>query len=171
MFAVIGAVLLMTSGPSAAAPRVADDITRRAEIVSYFATDSVRLAQAMRRAEAFAAVGRMADARREYRSAIAREIADGGYPVAAMWALANAYYAADNLGAAARTLDAMGDAARDAIDPATELKARVEAVTLWAQVGRRDRAVTTLERVRALLRSPAVPAQFRDEVRRRLGEP
>jgi hypothetical protein len=171
MFTTLGVTLIMT----AAAGGVATP-TPRAESVRHVARatmvvrDSQRVADALRRAEAFAIVGRLADAEREYRSLISAERREGAYPVVAMWYLASTYYAADDFPAAARALDTMADAAQEVIDPVTELRARFEAAVLWSKLKERDRMLADLGRVKALLKSPAIPESQRDAVRRRIAE-
>jgi hypothetical protein len=129
--------------------------------------DSARVAESMRRASAFAAAGRLGEARREYRSLINSERADGNYPAQALWMLANAYFAADNLGETARTLDQLAFAAQEV---PTELKARLEATVIWARLHEVTRAKAGLDRVRVLLRSPAISAEQRAWALKRIGE-
>lgn len=163
------AVTLLASAITSPAEASAD-ATRGIVRPPYLSADSARVANAVRRAAAFAAAGRMADARREYRVIISKESAEGGYPAAPLWLLANAYYADDNLGDAARTLDKLADAAREVIDPATELKARLEATMLWARMKEYGRARAGLDRVKLLIRSPAIPDTVRSWASKRIGE-
>jgi hypothetical protein len=165
---LVAVTLLATAIVSPA--EAASDSSRGIVRPPYLTTDSVRVAEALRRASAFAAVGRMSDARREYRSVISKEAADGGYPAAPLWLLANAYYADDNFGDAARTLEKLADAAREAVDPSTELTARLESTILWARLKEIERARTGLYRLRVLLKSPAIPDTVRSWARSRIGE-
>lgn len=162
--AALGAASGPTPGDGAGADALRTRAYGRGERV-----DSLRVAESLRRARAFAAAGRMAEMRREYRSLISAERADGEYPATAMWLLANAYFADDNLLATAQTLNAMADAANQVVDPATELRARFEATVLWARLGNREQAQAGLARVDVLLRSPAISDAQRAEVHRRMG--
>ncbi len=165
---IFAAVAASSSVP---APRAASvDFTRVIVRAPNVVSDSIRIAESLRRASSYAAAGRMAEARREYRSLIAIERAEGSVPTQALWMLANAYFADDNLSDAAGTLDRLADDARDMIDPVTELRARLEAAVLWAKVRRFDRASDGLARVRLLLRSPAISTTQRAWALSRLGE-
>ncbi|MDQ8166069.1 MAG: hypothetical protein P3A28_09995 [Gemmatimonadota bacterium] len=164
------AAALAATSPLHAAHDAAVDSTRVIVRAASVTTDSIRIAESLRRASSYAAAGRMAEARREYRSLISIERAEGSVPSQALWLLANAYFADDNLSDAASTLDRLADDARDFIDPATELPARLEAAILWAKVRRFDRARDGLARVRLLLRSPAISATQRSWALSRLGE-
>jgi hypothetical protein len=165
-FVAVTVLASAISSPAAASPDSARGIVRP----PYLTADSARIANAVRRAAAFAAAGRMADARREYRVIISKESAEGGYPAAPLWLLANAYYADENLADAARTLDKLAEAARDVVDPATELKSRLEATMLWARLKEFDRARAGLNRVKVLINSPAISETERRWAKSRIGE-
>jgi hypothetical protein len=132
------------------------------------ARDSLRLVTAIAEAERFEAAGRTAEARRAYRKVIADELEAGEYPVEAMWRLANSYFADENEVAAARELDRMAEAASRFGDPATELRARFESAVLYARHGEPARVAEHLERVRALLKSPAIDENTRRSVAARI---
>lgn len=163
-------VLAAMTGTSTPNRTPRPDAARHVARATMVVRDSARVADALRRAEAYAVVGRLADAEREYRSLISAERRDGAYPVVAMWYLASTYYAADKLPEAAKALDAMADAAQEVIDPTTELRARFEATVLWSKLKERERMHTDLDRVKTLLKSPAIPEAQREAVRRRIVE-
>jgi hypothetical protein len=132
--------------------------------------DSLRVAESLRRASAFAAAGRMGDARREYRMLITAERREGNYPAQALWMLANAYFAEDKIFETARTLDQLAFEAQEIIDPPTELRARLEAAVLWAKLREPTRARAGYLRVKQLLKSPAISAEQREWAKKRIGE-
>jgi hypothetical protein len=132
--------------------------------------DSSRFVAAMAEAERFEAAGRTADARRAYRKLISDELDAGEYPTEAMWRLANAYFADDNELGAARELDRLADAASSFGDPATELRARFESAVLYSRHHEPARVAAQLERVRALLKSPAIDEHTRQSISARIAK-
>jgi hypothetical protein len=130
--------------------------------------DSLRLVAGMAEAERFEAAGRSADARRTYRKLISDELGAGEYPLEAMWRLANAYFADDNEVDAARELDRLADAASHFGDPATELRARFESAVLYSRHNEPLRVAAHLDRVRALLKSPAIDENTRRSISARI---
>jgi hypothetical protein len=85
-----------------------------------------------------------------------------------MWLLAISYYAEGKEWDTARVLDELGQAARDVIDPNTELRARFEAAILWSNQRERGRASADAQRVLELLKSPAIAPDQRADVLSRL---
>jgi hypothetical protein len=150
-----------------ASARLATPSTRLAR-PAFTETDSIRVARALAEAERFASAGRMAEARRQYREVIRQQLADGDYPGAAMWLLANAYFAAGNDFDAASTLDDLSAMAAEFGDPKLELRAAFESAVLYAKQHRYDRASALVVRVRKLLKSPAIEEDLKQEVRSRL---
>jgi hypothetical protein len=135
---------------------------------AFIEADSIRVARALADAERFASAGRMAEARRQYREVIRQQLADGDYPGAAMWLLANAYFAAGNNFDAASTLDELSTVAAEFGDPKMELRAAFESAVLYAKQHRYDRVAALVSRVRKLLHSPAIDEDQKQEVRSRL---
>jgi hypothetical protein len=133
-----------------------------------FAGDSQRVADALNRAQRYAVTGRLADARREYRRVITSERQEGGYPAEPMWLLATSYFADGNEWDTALVLDELGQAAREVIDPNTELRARFEAAILWSNQRERGRASADAQRVLELLRSPAIAPDQRADLLSRM---
>jgi hypothetical protein len=130
--------------------------------------DSSRLVIGMAEAERLEAAGRQADARRVYRKLISEELDAGEYPSEAMWRLANAYFADDNELGAAHELDQLADAALSFADPATELRARFEAAVLYSRHNEPARAAAHVQRVRVLLKSPAIDERTKRSISARI---
>lgn len=132
------------------------------------ARDSLRIAAALARAERYATAGRIADARREYRDAIDEQAAAGESTAQTHWLLATAYYAEGRDLSAARALDDAARAAAEFGDPAMELRATFEAAVLYARQRMPDLVAARVDRTRRLLKSPAVPAELRESIARRM---
>lgn len=132
------------------------------------ARDSLRIAAALARAERYATAGRIADARREYRDAIDEQDAAGESTAQTHWLLATAYYAEGRELAAARALDDAARAAAEFGDPSMELRATFEAAVLYARQHMADLVATRVDRSRRLLKSPAVSAELRTSIERRI---
>ncbi|MEP7381280.1 MAG: hypothetical protein ABI910_06305 [Gemmatimonadota bacterium] len=139
---------------------------------SYFnarpAPDSARIEAVLSKADNATAAGRMAEARRLYRTLIDEQHESRQYAGKAIWRLAsNHIYDGDARGGALLLDDLAVEAARFG-DPTMELNATFEAAILWQKVKRNDLAMRNLERVQYLLQSPAISADLKARIQRRI---
>ncbi len=141
---------------------------------SYFnarpAPDSARIEEVLSKADNATAAGRMTEARRMYRTLIDEQRESRQYAGKAIWRLAtNHIYDGDARGGATLLDDLAVEASRFG-DPTMELNATFEAAILWQKVKRNDLAMRNLDRVEYLLQSPAISADLKERIQRRIVE-
>lgn len=130
--------------------------------------DSIRVANEIADADYLASSGLSAEAQRRYQEIIARQVADSGYAGQAMWQLANLLYGNVEEQAAAKQLDELAESALRFDDVNMELRARLEAATLYVQLHQATRSSAHVKRIKALLESPRIDTALRTEVEQRL---
>lgn len=132
------------------------------------APDSVRIEAVLTKADNHTAAGRMGEARRLYRGLIEEQRESRQYAGAALWRLAtNLVYDGDVQGGATMLDELAGEAARYG-DPTMELRATFEAAVLWQKARRQDLVRKNLDRVQCLLQSPAIAADVKTTIQRRI---
>jgi len=132
------------------------------------APDSTRVQAVLGKADNATAAGRMSEARRMYRALIEEQRSSRQYAGTALWRLAsNHVYDGDIRGGAALLDDLAAEAARYG-DPTMELRATFEAAVLWQKAKRHDLSLRNLERVQCLLQSPAIAADLKSTIQRRI---
>lgn len=132
------------------------------------APDSTRIHAVLSRADEATSSGRMGEARRLYRGLIQEQRDASQYAGTTIWKLAsNLVYDGDVKGAALLLDDLAAEASRFG-DPAMELRATFESAILWQKVKRNDLAMAHLDRVRCLLQSPAIAAEVKQSIERRI---
>lgn len=169
--ALLAATIASTAASAhAAAPSLGSRTHVRTSAAVLVATDSLRIAASIAEAERFAVAGRTGEARRRYRAVIEEQRANGDSPVATLWLMATSYYGDGDEVSAARTLDAAAAAASEYGDPEAELRATFEAAVLYASNRMPEQVAPRLERVRRLLKSPAIAPEQRQSIERRLAK-
>jgi hypothetical protein len=132
------------------------------------APDSARIEAVLGKADEATAAGRMREARRLYRTVIEEQRDARQYAGTALWRLASTHvYDGDIRGGAALLDDLAAEAARYG-DPTTELRATFEAAVLWQKSKRYDLTRRNMERVQCLLQSPAIAADLKSTIQRRI---
>lgn len=112
--------------------------------------------------------GREGAAIKLYRSIAATQREAREYAGTALWRLAGMQLFLGKTVDAAMTLDETAQEAARFGDPTMELKATFEAAILWQKARRQDVAMSHLERVRDLLRSPVVDQELKQSIERRI---
>ena len=128
------------------------------------------LAAVLAQAERFAVAGRGGDARRLYREAIEEQVAAGESASRTHWLIATTFFAEGRDLAAARALDEAAQSAAEFGDPEMELRATFEAAVLYAAQRMPEQVSSRVERVRRLLKSPAVGPEVRTGIERRMAQ-
>jgi tetratricopeptide (TPR) repeat protein len=119
-------------------------------------------------ADEWTTVGRYRDARRALREILELQERGGVYTAPTLRRLANVEFSLERPLAAASILERAADAASAAGDPITEIQALVDAMIVYGQEGRRNRARELRPRIEALLNSPAIPEGLRLQLARHL---
>lgn len=135
---------------------------------SRVAPDSARMQLIMTKVDSALRAGRIKDARNLYRTLIEEQRASEQYAGGALWRLAETYFAADDARGAARVLDEVADAAARFGDPAMELRATFESALLYQRLRSPTAVAFRLPRIKALLQSPAVSQEQKEEIKRRM---
>ncbi len=164
------ATTLATTAASAHAGSPSTDSRARTSGTLRASVDSLRIATSIAEAERFAVAGRTGEARRRYRAVIEEQRANGDSPARTLWLMATSYYADGDEVSAARTLDAAAAAASEYGDPEAELRATFEAAVLYASNRMPEQVAPRLERVRRLLKSPAIAPEQRQSIERRIAK-
>lgn len=132
------------------------------------APDPEKLQRMLAEAEAASTNGRDAAAIKLYKAIAAEQREAGVYAGTALWRMAGAQLFQGKIVDAASTLDATAQEAARFGDPTMELKATFEAAILWQKAKRNDIAMSHLDRVRDLLRSPVIDQELKTSVERRI---
>lgn len=130
--------------------------------------DSARIRAIRLKAEASFDGGRIKEARNLYRSLVHEQRAAELYAGAALWRVAETYFAADDARGAAWALDEVAAEAARFGDPALELKASFEAALAYQQLNKPSSVALRLTRVKTLLQSPAVPQEQKERIESRM---
>ncbi len=107
---------------------------------------------------------RFVDAAVEYRRAVEIARHEGHLPSGTTWMLANAYFNAGNLTAAAAALDQLATEASRVGDLAVEALAVFNSAWLNGKAGRKTETASRVARLEGLLRSPYMPLAIRDHL-------
>ncbi|MCC6929628.1 MAG: hypothetical protein IT359_11615 [Gemmatimonadaceae bacterium] len=132
------------------------------------APDPERLQRLLAQADAASVNGRDAEAIKLYKAIAAEQREARIYSGTALWRMAGAQLFQGKVVDAATTLDETAQEAARFGDPTMELRATFEAAILWQKAKRNDVAMSRLERVRDLLRSPVIEEDLKTSVERRI---
>ena len=132
------------------------------------APDPEKLQRMLAEADEASVNGREGAAVKLYRSIAAAQREARIYAGTALWRLAGTQLFQGKLVDAAMTLDETAQEAARFGDPTMELKATFEAAILWQKAKRHDVAMSHLDRVRDLLRSPVVEQELKESIERRI---
>lgn len=159
--------------PVAAVPARADQGTSAlARVPTYpslrATADTAKLNRMLAQADEASATGRGAHARKLYRSLVREHRSANLYAGTALWRLAGVQLFDGKTYDAVITLEETAQEAGRFGDPTMELRASFEAAVLWQKLKRPEDARRNLDRVRCLLQSPAVAADLKADVERRI---
>ena len=132
------------------------------------APDPEKLQRLLAEADEASLNGKEGVAIKLYRSIAATQREAKEYAGTALWRLAGVQLFQGKVVDAAATLDETAQEAARYGDPTMELKATFEAAILWQKAKRNDVAMSHLDRVRDLLRSPVVDAELKESIQRRI---
>jgi hypothetical protein len=168
---LLGALVL----PVAAVPAHADQAVAALSRVPTYATlrptaDTLKLQKMLVQADEASVSGRSGQARKLYRSIVQEQRNAAVYAGTALWRLAGVQLFDGKVYDAVITLEETAQEAARFGDPTMELRASFEAAVLWQKSKRNADALRNLERVRCLLQSPAVAAELKADIERRIVE-
>lgn len=132
------------------------------------APDPEKLQRLLAAADEASVNGREAEAIRLYKAIAAEQREARVYAGTALWRMAGAQLFQGKIVDAALSLDATAQEAARFGDPTMELKATFEAAILWQKAKRNDAAMSHLDRVRDLLRSPVIDEELKTSIERRI---
>lgn len=161
---VAAAVLSVGTADAQSRPRNSTTTT----VAALIPVDSLRVVEALARADYASSEGRMQEARRIYQNVIKEQVAADEFAGTAMWRLALLYLYSDDHRRAALQLDELAAAAARYGDPTMQLRASFEAAALWQKLRRNDLVTERVDRARALLQSPAIPESEKASIRVRM---
>lgn len=118
--------------------------------------EAARVAARVAAADALSLEGRLAEAKRLLQLALIEQKRGGAYPAVTLRMLANVEFALDRPVAAAAVLRQLAFEAARVADPETELRALVDALVIYGQVGRRASQRELIGRIQFLLASPGI---------------
>jgi hypothetical protein len=163
---LVAAALLLSVGTADAQSRTRNSSTTT--VAALIPVDSLRIVEALARADNASSEGRMHEARRIYQNVIKEQVAADEFAGTAMWRLALLYLYSDDHRRAALQLDELAAAAARYGDPTLQLRASFEAAALWQKLRRNDLVAERIDRARALLQSPAIAESEKASIRVRM---
>jgi hypothetical protein len=119
-------------------------------------------------AQRLAEEGRVNEALKAYHSIIDNARITRDYVRDALEGLANLHYGTGNIRGAAQTFDELGGVAETFGDGTTELTARFKAALLFQETHDKRAVALQIARIRVLLKSPAIPAETREAIAKRM---
>jgi hypothetical protein len=175
-FVLAALVIAPAITPVAAQGNSSFSVAPRAEVRTRGTGGSVRLTaeeiamieQRIIVADAKVVAGDFRGARTILRDVAEMQARGGGYPAATLRRLANVEFSLNHPLAAAAILERAADAARAVGDPQFEVQALVDAMVVYGQEGRRNKARDLRPRIEGLLNSPAISEELRQKLARHL---